>query len=123
MRLLASFSERLPNADGMVSKDSSASTALDPDDRMFHARIQGNKLGVFDIFFDSTAGEQVQAGQAKRADKGTLYYDVWTSFSTANAGRSHLSKDIPQTLPAETESREDPVRVRTYVIDAHVIPP
>jgi hypothetical protein len=123
MRLLASFSETLPVAGRATSKDPSAQERADPEDRILHARLQGNKLGVFDIFFDSTAGEQVQAGQARRAEKGTLYYDVWTSFSTANAGRSHLSKDIPQTLPAETESREDPVRVRTYVIDAHVIPP
>jgi hypothetical protein len=32
-------------------------------------------------------------------------------------------RDIPQTLPAETESREDPILVRSYVIDAHVKPP
>ena len=50
-------------------------------DRFFHARLQGIKLGVFDVLFDSLAAEQVEAGQAKAAEDGALYYDVWTSFS------------------------------------------
>jgi hypothetical protein len=91
---------------------------------MLHARLQGNKLGVFDIVFDSTAGEQVEAGQSKTAENGVAYYDVWTSFSIANAGRKEaVEKDISQTLPAETGAREDPIVVRSYVIDAHIMPP
>jgi Peptidase family M1 domain len=121
MRLLASFSELLPGAGGAISKDS---PPADPEDRMLHARLQGNKLGVFDIFFDSTAGEQVEAGQAKTAGNGLVYYDVWTSFSIKHAGRRRvLQKEIPQTLPAETESHEDAIFVRSYVIDAQVKPP
>jgi hypothetical protein len=120
MRLLAGFSEMLP----VAGEDSSAVKRVDPEDRLLHARLQGNKLGVFDVVFDSTAGEQVEAGQSKRVESGNLYYDVWTSFSTANAGRNRVAqRDIPQTLPAETESREDPILVRSYVIDAHVKPP
>jgi hypothetical protein len=124
MRLLASFGEMLPVISTTGSKDSPAARAADPDDRMLHARLQGNKLGVFDILFDSTAGEQVEAGQAKSAENGNVYYNVWTSFSTENARRSHLArKEIPQTLPPATESREDPLFVRSYVIDARVKPP
>jgi hypothetical protein len=124
MRLLASFSEMLPVAGASVSQDSPASRPGDSEDRMLHARLQGNKLGVFDVFFDSTAGEQVEAGQPKTGENGLLYYDVWTSFSSENAQRGHMArKEIPQTLPAETESREDPFLVRSYVIDAQVKPP
>jgi Peptidase family M1 domain len=124
MRLLASFSEMLPITGRSISKESSAPRAADPDDRMLHARLQGTKLGVFDIFFDSTAGEQVEAGQSKTGEDGNVYYDVWTSFSTENARRRHLAqKEIPQTLPAETDSREGPILVRSYVIDAEVKPP
>jgi hypothetical protein len=91
---------------------------------MFHARIQGNKLGVFDIFFDSTAGEQVEAGQSKTAENGSLYYNVWTSFSIENPGHGReAQKEIPQALPAETESHEGPISVPRYVIDARVKPP
>jgi hypothetical protein len=123
MRLLASFSETLPAAGEAIPPPSPVGK-MDPEDRILHARLQGNKLGVFDVFFDSTAMEQVEAGQAKRADNGILYYDVWTSFSPANAGRRRVpEKDIPQTLPTETESHEDAIFVRRYVIDAHVKPP
>jgi hypothetical protein len=124
IRLLASFSEMLPIAAGNRSKDSPAMRAPNPDDRMLHARLQGNKLGVFDIFYDATAGEQVEAGQPKTGENGIVYYDVWTSFSTEDARPSPVAqKEIPQTLPEETESREDPILVRSYIIDAQVKPP
>ena len=85
MRLLADFSEMLPSTDRTGSQDSPRSRTADPADRMLHARLQGNKLGVFDVVFDANAGEQVEAGQAKAAADGTVYYDVWTSFSTEDA--------------------------------------
>ncbi len=124
MRLLLDFSEMLPNADGEVPRDSSHTGTSEPADRMLHARLQGNKLGVFDIVFDENAGEQIEAGQAKAAADGTVYYDVWTSFSIADAraARPALS-ETQQALPAETESREDPIFVRSYIIDAEVQPP
>jgi Peptidase family M1 domain len=122
MRLLATLSEMLPVAG--QNTDSVMARAAAPEDRMLHARLQGNKLGVFDISFDSTAEEQIEAGQSKRAENGNAYYDVWTSFTIANAARNGVAdKDIPDTLPAETGSREDPIVVRSYVIDAHVNPP
>jgi hypothetical protein len=121
MRLLASFSEMLPIARG---SDSTAPRAADPDDHMLHARLQGDKLGVFDIIFDSTAGEQVEAGQSKTGEDGIIYYNVWTSFSTQDARRSHVTQEeISQTLPAEADSRAGPIRARRYVIDARVKPP
>jgi hypothetical protein len=87
MRLLASFSEMLPAMGGTSSPDSPAPRSADPADRMLHARLQGNKLGIFDILFDSTAREQVEAGQGKTAENGGFYYDVWTSFSIEGAGQ------------------------------------
>ncbi len=124
MRLLASFSAMLPIAAETTPESSPATHAPDPDDHMFHARLQGSKLGVFDVFFDSTAAEQIEAGQSKTGEDGNVYYDVWTSFSTEEARRNSVArKEIPHALPAETDSREDPVRVRSYVIDARVKPP
>ncbi len=121
MRLLENFSETLPAAGGALTQDPGARDA-DPDDHMLHARLQGNKLGVFDIFYDSTAGEQIEAGQTKTGEDGKTYYDIWTSFSTKSAG-SRLPNETVQTLPVETESQQEPVLVRSYVIDAHVRPP
>jgi hypothetical protein len=124
MRLLASFTGMLPVAGGTIPEDSAASSAADPDDHMLHVRLQGNKLGVFDLFFDSTAGEQVEAGQAKTGDDGSVYYDIWTSFSTDTAAHPKpVPRQTVQTLPVETEIQEDPIFVRRYVIDAHVKPP
>lgn len=123
MRLLATFAEKLPRASGAIGE--SDAKAVDPDDRMLHIRLQGEKLGIFDLFFDSTAGEQVGAGQSKTAENGNVYYDVWTSFSTEEGGRRPrvTQKEVSSTLPSETQSREEPVLVRRYVIDAHVRPP
>ncbi len=117
MRLLATFSEMLSPADRQLSKDS---PPADSADRLLHARLQGNTLGVFDVIYDSTAAEQVEAGQAKTKD-GTVYYDVWTSFSAGIPAHGRLA--VAQTLPTETESREDPVSMRSYIINAEVKPP
>jgi Peptidase family M1 domain len=123
MRLLATFSEMLPAADRQSAKDSTAPKSVDLSDRMLHARLQGNTLGVFDVLYDSAAGEEVEAGQAK-TENGTTYYDVWTSFSAGETGpRRPIQAQTLQTLPSETESREDPIHVRSYVIDAEVKPP
>ena len=119
IRLLATFSELLPLADGTVPP----ARVSDPEDHMLHVRLQGNKLGVFDLFYDSMAGEQVGAGQVRTADNGMLFYDVWTSFSTGDGGRRGGQKKISPTLPTETEEGEDPIFVRGYVVDAHVSPP
>jgi hypothetical protein len=121
MRLLESFIKTLPTRE-TVSHDPVAARDAAPGDRMLHVRLQGNKLGVFDIFFDSTAGEQVEAGQTKTGEDGKMYYDIWASFSTASAGRHHPGETV-QTLPIEVRSPEDPIFVRSYVIDAHVRPP
>jgi hypothetical protein len=124
MRLLASFSGMLPVTDGATSENSAAPRGADPDDRMLHARLQGNKLGVFDLFFDSTAGEQVEAGQTRTAEDGSVHYDIWTSFSIDHAGHPQpVPRQTVQTLPLETEPQEGPISLRSYVIDAHVKPP
>jgi hypothetical protein len=122
MRLLASFSEMLPMAG--ESGHQPVATHDPDDDRMLHVRVQGNKLGVFDLFFDATAGEQVEAGQSKTAGNGNIYYDVWTSFSTGKHTRHQSAGgQPPEALPVETEGHEDRILERRYVIDAHVQPP
>ena len=124
MRLLATFTKMLPFTEPASPADSANPKKSDPDDRLLHARLQGNTLGVFDILFDSAAGEQVEAGQPKTAENGTVYYNVWTSFSAGDAERSHAALgETSQTLPAETQVREDAISVRSYVIDAQVKPP
>ena len=42
--------------------------------------MQGRKLGTFDVYYDSSADEQISIGQNKTV-KGTPYFDIWTSFA------------------------------------------
>jgi hypothetical protein len=116
MRLLMTFSRMLP------ASGASGSSGQEPheSDRFLHARLQGTKLGVFDIFFDSTAPEQVQAGQAKFVN-GENYYDVWTSFSPSTTSRRPKLDSSPQ--PQNQRLRASRIAVRRYTINTEVTPP
>ena len=50
------------------------------DDHMLHAMLQGNKLGAFDVWYDTLIKEQIAAGQRKTV-AGQSYSDLWTSFA------------------------------------------
>ncbi len=123
MRLLMTFSRMLP-----VKGRATSSERADPvqrgnvEDQFLHARLQGTKLGVFDVYFDSTAAEQVQAGQAKATDNGDEYYDVWTSFAPMVTGSSKTSREGPVAGEKE-KAHETRVEVRRYTITTEVRPP
>ena len=119
IRLLMSFSRMLPVSGGAAALEEVQ--AANGADRFLHARLQGRKLGVFDVFFDSTAPEQVQAGQAKEIN-GETYYDVWTSFSpkSVTAARPRLDT-TPQ--PQSQRIRGSRISVRRYTINTEVTPP
>jgi hypothetical protein len=112
LRLLMTFSRELPAA-GEVGPEIARE---DRDDQMLHARVQGRKLGFFDVNFDSAAVERLSAGQLKTIN-GVNYYDLWTSFS------------VPRQLPAGRTEREldrgnpDVVRITDYKIRTRVTPP
>jgi len=106
MRLLMTFSRMLP-VNGVAEPEAPGTT-----DRFLHARLQGTKLGVFDVFFDSTAAEQIQVGQAKTTDKGETYYDVWTSFSSNQ-----------RKTPAADREHEGKVSIHRYTINTTVLLP
>src|SRR3984885_2398507 len=122
-RLLMTFSRMLPlpGAPGS-SLEPNVLPAVSADDRFLHARFQGTKFGVFDVYFDSAAWEQVQAGQAKAAENGDLYYDVWTSFSTRTADASK-TKIAATPTPQNEDTPEGRVEVRRYSIKTEVEPP
>lgn len=119
IRLLMTFSRMLPVM-GATESENHAQPA-NASDRFLHARLQGAKLGVFDVFFDSTAPEQVQAGQAKTVN-GENYYDVWTSFSP-KTGTSVLPKLDSTPQPQNQRIRASRIAVRSFVIHTEVTPP
>jgi hypothetical protein len=99
LRLFMTFSQHLP-ATGTPEK--AASTCGSPDDRFLHARMQGHTKGTFDVFFDSSAPEQVWAAQSKNVE-GTTYYNVWTSYSlrekkSEGAGSSDSAHGTASTI-------------------------
>ena len=116
MRLLMTFSRMLPVSGASGSSEQEAKAS----DRFLHARLQGTTLGVFDVFFDSTAPEQVQAGQAKLVN-GENYYDVWTSFSPRTASRRPKLDSSPQ--PQNQRLRASRIAVRRFAINTEVTPP
>jgi len=121
MRLLVTFSRMLP-VNGVATASESANLLGRVPDRYLHARLQGAKLGVFDVLFDSLAAEQVEAGQEKAAANGVSYYDVWTSFSPNTRGTG--GKNASGTSgPGNPSPREDWIAAQRYTIRTEVQPP
>ncbi|MGH9670462.1 MAG: M1 family metallopeptidase [Terriglobales bacterium] len=91
LRLLASFTAAQPGSD-----------------RILHARLSGEHLGTFDVFFDTALNEQISVGQMSYQE-GTRFYDVWTAFPMR-------SRRAP-----EGEAPE-PLRISAYRIRARILP-
>jgi hypothetical protein len=108
LRLLLSYSERLPGAKDPKTK---------PTDRMLHAYVQGNKLGAFDVRYDSLLQEQVEAGQHRHVE-GEDYYDVWASFAVPTpAGSAPVSERSKDDEPSAVD-----FDITNFKIDAHIKP-
>jgi hypothetical protein len=141
----------LPEAGGGGSAKTGDRSGQDrfSQDHFLHARLQGTKLGVFDVYFDSLAAEQVQAGQSKPAKNGDVYYDVWSAFAITNAQagatgpsqKPHTDRatgdlssgdratgdratgDPPNFDQVSSDKSRDWVSIRRYVITTEVLPP
>jgi hypothetical protein len=114
LRLLLSFSRFLPTAE---TSQPTGQEGPPSDDRMLHARLQGRKLGTFDLYFDAAAAEQIWAGQLKTAN-GVNYYDVWTSFSLPQPGAHRTVNGI-----TAEEGKSDTIAVSQFKIRAEIAPP
>jgi hypothetical protein len=122
IRLLMTFSRMLPVKDKTTSSGRAEVEPPNVEDRFLHGRLQGTKLGVFDVVFDSTASEQVQVGQARMAEHSDMYYDVWASFSTGNS-QIGVAKGDGTTSPQEKKEHDGTVPVRHYKVTTEVQPP
>ena len=121
MRLLVTFSRMLPGSAAAPGSDRANFLGRVPD-RFLHVQLQGVKLGVFDVVFDTLSAEQVEAGQAKSAEGGGTYYNVWTSFApdTPDTGRTAVGST---SAPGNPGPREDWVAAQRYTIRTEVDPP
>ena len=74
LRLLVGFNDSVP--------ETAAKNVV-----LWHARLQGRKLGTFDLYYDSSADEQIWAGQSKVV-QGEFYFDIWSSFPLENKSKN-----------------------------------
>jgi Peptidase family M1 domain len=118
LRLFMTFSKFLPVAGTSGEESAAVVESGKGDDRFLHARLQGLKLGTFDLFFDTDAPEQVSAGQLKTVD-GTSYYDVWTSFATAKANPD--AEAVNATVGEG--GKPDAIAISQHKIRAEIKPP
>ena len=116
LRLFMTFSSSLPMT-GQTAEPPIGGNASD-EDRFFHARLDGQTKGVFDVFFDSNAPEQVSAGQLRNSNEAA-YYDVWTSFSLLAKSRH---SEAATTIAAE-EGQAGAIDVSACKIRAEIRPP
>jgi hypothetical protein len=71
----------------LVGFTDSLSEATAEHEILWHARLQGRRLGTFDLYYDSSADEQIWAGQNKVV-QGESYFDIWSSFSLDNKSKN-----------------------------------
>ncbi|HYL94365.1 MAG TPA: M1 family aminopeptidase [Terriglobales bacterium] len=109
LRLLLTFSRFLPAA--TARQPLSAYTG---NDHFLHLRLSSPRRGLFDVFFDSLAVEQVSAGQLTLTPQGD-YYDLWTSFSLPTRAKPGER--------AQSESSLSVVDISRYRIRARVTLP
>ena len=124
MRLLASFSEMLPIAGGTISKDSPATRAADP--TIACCTLGCKEANSASSTFSSTRPPANKSRQDKpRPAKTELCITTSGPHSRPRirGGARGSETNLHRPLPAETESREDPILVRSYEIDAQVKPP
>src|SRR3989441_1349720 len=115
LRLLLSFSQFLPVA-GQSS--GAENKPIGTDDRMLHARLQGRRLGTFDLYYDAAATEQIWAGQLRTVE-GTGYFDVWTAFALNRAAQR---PQVVNTVTGEVGG-PDAISCSSYQIKTEVKPP
>ncbi len=115
LRLLLSFSQFLPVA-GQPS--GAGNNAISNEDRFLHARLQGRRLGTFDLYYDAAATEQIWAGQLRTVE-GTGYFDVWTAFALNRAAQR---PQVVNTVTGEVGGA-DAISCSSYQIKTEVKPP
>ena len=117
LRLLLTFSQFLP-VTGQEQVSSTERNPISNEDRVLHARLQGRRLGTFDLYYDAAATEQIWVGQLRTAE-GTGYFDVWTAFAL---NRSTQRPAVVNTVTGEVGG-PDAINISSYQIKTEVKPP
>jgi len=114
LRLLETFTRALPVAGRLSDAVRQQVATADSSDRMLHLRLQGQKLGTFDVYFDTQGVEEIWAGQTKNVE-GASFYDLWTSFTP--------TQSRPGTAGQNLQTGGEEVATSSYKIRLEVKPP
>ena len=96
LRLFLDFSHFLPEAGAMTGSPKGSPRFPS----LLHLHLTGNKLGTFDVFYDSDIPEPLWAGQLRSKDN-LQFFDVWTSFTPADTtNESKASTEPDLSIPA-----------------------
>ncbi|MGC2745800.1 MAG: M1 family aminopeptidase [Candidatus Angelobacter sp.] len=103
----------LARGDALPILQAMTSASLQPAASFLHLRIGGTTAGIVDIFFDSSAAEQISVAQASVLNN-VSYFDIWTAF--------------PMRSAREASGQEDPAtranfEVSDYKLHVNVQPP
>lgn len=124
LRLLTSFLNGTMNAQGKLIPPA--------DDHMLRVRIGGVHLGVFDLFYDTDAREQISVGQLSHDNFGNSYFDLWAAFPMRSKRVHPVQRRVtagkggvaPAVLGSTTEQEpEDRLHIGDYKIKIDVKPP
>ena len=91
-----------------------------PPDRLLHARVSSDHLGIFDVYYDTRSPEQIMVGQTSTVHEQT-YYDLWMSFPMRSVRNQSLSSSRfhGPTGPAFTR---DVFQVAKYTFNVTIDP-
>src|SRR5258708_21842435 len=84
----------------------SSTGAREATSTFLHVRLAGASLGIFDVFFDTHAAEQISVAQTAVATDG-VYYDSWNSFPMRSA------RDAPGKQRPQSEFEASDYKLRT----------
>src|SRR6476646_1230240 len=73
----------LSRGDGLAILQS-LTNADEASSKFLHLRMGGTELGVFDVYWNTNATEQIAIAQGKAGEK-EFYYDMWASFPMRSA--------------------------------------
>ena len=90
-------------------------------DRFFRGRLQSAKLGVYDIYYDTLAAEQIGIFRFTHTEQGS-FYDVLASFPSRSARRSERSGESERSLVASSSALNS-LHVSKFTVDARIEPP
>ena len=89
-------------------------------DRLLHARLGADRLGIVDVYFDTRSPEQIIVGQTATV-RGETYYDLWMSFPMRSA-RKQASSTTRFNGPTGPAWTRDAFQTTKYTIHGAIDP-